>query len=577
MNRNILIPALLPLAFAASAKAQEPGDSELSSAQSQSAAAPDPSAEEPAPSAVAEPNTTQSVERTEPSLGGQAVGRRGSSQAREGSIPELRGSSRPSQRQGLGLDPGAPQAVGMIGGVSPSFGEAPAHEGDWLFDIHGYLQLPLRIGINERSDPGAGQKKTVLHTPPVIPGSYGDFDYTGVTPNPWAQLNFSYGSSNITGTVIIAARTVSNANGYFHPPDQLGINDAYVSYHPGDGDDQVQFVANVGAFANRYGIMGQFDLGPYGTPLIARVAGMGATGTLKMDLGGVETFFEGGFTGQLNKAPLAVEPAGWNGYSDPNAGTSYVAHGHAAAKLGGSVHLGVHAIYAFAQDDRATTTTQKDGNIGVYGADARFTLKKWGHLYLGYGHTRAKTSRSVSSVLRVLGSGGGKGLMEQYFGLNSEGTGNLNTFGFQYDFSLGNFFHAPKPFSGRGPDVVLGAFGVGTYVSSPVPEFDQVFKFKYGLGGTYTFLPFMGVGARYDSVMPDSSNSELSHSIISPQLIFKSDWASQDQVTLQYSRYIYGDDVVPARDPAAPPSIDGSEEVLSPDQNVVMLMATMWW
>lgn len=614
MKRNLVLSALLPLTVSTVALAQQeprspsseeeapgkassqeggevdeeavpPAAVEETPADSEAQSAVDESSSEDA-EAGAEPsepkeNVSPQDEPTEaePTSSGDSGNKAPKSQKklREGSIPELRGSSRPNQRTGLGLDPGAPQAVGLIGGITPSFGQPASHEDDWLFDIHGYLQLPLRIGFNQREEPQDGQKKTVLHTPPLTPGNYGDFDYTGVNPDPWAQLNFTYGSSNITGTVIIAARTVSNANGYFHPPDQLGINDAFVSYHPSGEDDEFRFSVDVGAFANRYGIMGQYDLGPYGTALIARVAGMGATGTTFFKVGDLNATVEGGFTGQLNKAPLAVEPAGWNGYADPNAGTSYVGHGHAAFEWGGLMQLGLHGIYAFSQDDRATTTTQKDGNIGVYGGDLRFTMKRFGHLYMGYAHTVSRTARSVSRVIRVLGAPGGLGLMNEYFGSESEGTGNLNTFGLQYDFSLGNYLRSPKSFSGHGPDLVGSLFGVGTVVSSPVPEFDDVMKLKYGLGATYTFLSFMGVGARYDLAMPDVSDGDTSFATISGRLIFKSDWGSQDQVSLQYSRYLYGSDVVPADDPAAPPTLEGEADVIQPDANVVSLMATMWW
>jgi len=495
---------------------------------------------------------------------------------RKDSIPDLRGAFRPTQRSTLGLDPGSPQAVGTVGGTTPSFGEKPTNKHDWLFDIHGYLLLPLRVGMNERTDPAPGQKKLVLHTPPSVPGNYSSFEYTGVNPDPWSQLNFSYGSSNVTATVIVAARTISNANGYFNPPDQLGINDAFITFHPGGSKDE-SFAINVGAFASRYGIMGQYDLGAYGTSLIGRVSGVGAAGTGRFKLGSVKMAAEAGLMGQLTKAPVGVEPAGWNGYTDPNVGTSFAAHAHLGAELSESVELGGHLIHTFSQDDRATNTTQKDGSISVYGADARFSMKRFGHLYLGYAHTEARTSRAVSSVIRVLGAPGGAGLMNEYFGERSEGTGSLDTFGLQYDFSLGNFSRYPKPFDGKGPDLVVSAFTVGTIASSPVEESDGVMKLKYGVAGTYSFLSWLGAGARYDLVMRDASDADAHHAIVSPRLVFKSDWGARDQVVLQYSRYFYGDSVTAAPPLGAPTDGEGALPSSSPDENVVSLTASMWW
>lgn len=486
-------------------------------------------------------------------------------------VPELRGADRPSQRRTIGLEPSAPQATALPGGVTPAFGQKSRNSSDWIFDIHGFLQLPLRVGLNEREDPGPGQKRTVLHTPPVTPGDFPTFEYTSVVPDPWAQLNLSYGNDSVTASIIIAARTVSNANAYFDPADQLGINDAFITFHPRPGKIATWNI-HVGAFANRYGIMGEYDMGRYGTPLLARVGGVGATGTGKFDLDGVSMAAELGVVGQLNKSPVGVEPAGWNGFSDPNAGTSFAAHGHGSVGFGRTLTLGVNAIYAFARDDRATSVTQKDGNIGVYGGDLRLTLRRFGHLYLGYGHTRARTSRSVSGVIRVLNAPGGYGLMEEYFGLQSEGTGQLHTFGAQYDFSLGNVLRYPKPFNGNGPDLVFTAFGIGTRVSSPVPERDGAFKLKYGGGLTYAFLKYMALGLRGDGVHPDLRDATRNHGIISPQLIFKSGWGSRDQVVIQYSGFFYGENSVartgypPQRDPT-----------VALDRHVISLIGSVWW
>lgn len=486
-------------------------------------------------------------------------------------IPALRGALRPTQHETIGLQPGAPQAVGITGGVTPAFGTQPSNASDWAFDIHGFLLLPLRIGFNKRDNPGDGQKVSVLHTPPVVPGDFQTFEYSGVNPDPWAQLNFSYGNKLATATIIIAARTVSNANSYFNPADQLGINDAFITFHP-DLEGDFKFRAHVGAFANRYGIMGEYDMGRYGTPVIARVSGVGATGTGTFQLGEVEVNAEAGVMGPLNKAPVGVEPAGWNGFTDPNAGTTFAVHGHLAAGLSEEVTLGAHVIHSFARDDRATTTDQKDGRINVFGVDMRASMRRYGHLFLGYGLTDAKTARSVSNVVRVLNAPGGLGLMEEYFGLESEGTGKLHTFGAQYDMSLGNLLRYPQTFNGKAPDLVFSAFTMGTAVESPVPEFDGVFKFKYGAEATYSFLRWMGAGLRYDRVMPDTSDASQTHAILSPRLIFKSDWASRDQVILQYSRYFNGSNTAVVD--GYPPEKD---RTIDPDSDVVSLTASIWW
>lgn len=597
-SRNVIFTALGALLWAHPALAQEAGKPAATPDTSGTAAVPNkPDAaasessvdSEETPSATAEggavagenSEVSEPVEETqaeaapEPEVEVQAeevVSEEESLHVNPDAVPDLRKAKQPSQRYSIGLEPSAPQATAIAGGVTPAFGQPSQSSSDWVFDIHGLLLLPLRVGINERENPQAGQKSTVLHTPPVTPGDLETFEHTGTTPDPWAQLNFSYGNRDVTATVIIAARTISNANSYFDPSDQLGINDAFITFHP-KSEGKAKYNVHVGAFANRYGIMGEYDLGRYGTPTLARLGGMGATGTGSFELSDtVQLSTEIGVMGQLNKTPVGVEPAGWNGYSDPNAGTSFVGHAHAALGLGESVTVGAHAMSAFAQDDRATTTTQKDGRISVYGADLRLSMHRYGHFYFGYGLTDAKTSRSVSSVIQVLNARGGLGLMREYFGLESEGTGQLNTFSAEYDLSLGNLLRYPNTYDGEGPDFVISGFGIGTAVNSPVPTADGVFKLKYGTELTYSFIKWMGAGLRYDRVLPDTKDSTQTHAIISPRLIFKSDWASRDQVTLQYSGYLYGSNSAPVV--GTPPAKDPT---VKPDNHVVSLTASMWW
>lgn len=482
----------------------------------------------------------------------------------------------------LGLAPGSPQITALPGGVTPSFGQSSQMANDWRFDFHGMLLTPLRIGINERENARAGQKVTTLHTPPRTPERFESFEYSGVVPDPWVQLNFSYGNKDVTATVVVAARSVAAGNAFFHPPDHIGINDAFLTFRL-PVDPKIAFTLDVGAFANSYGTMGEYDLGRYGTPLMFRVSGAGfvARGDTVLNPDFTLTT-ELGFKGQLNKAPVGVEPAGWNGFADPNQGSSFAAHGHALLDYQHQAAFGLHYVTAFAQDDRAARQpSNPDGNIGVLGADARFSIGCAGHLYAGFGWTKAETARSVSGVLRVLNARGGTGLMEEYFGPDSnDGTGSMTTLGAQYDFSLGNVLRHRSNTIGQGPDLVTSVFGIYTSVNSDdtsvddqgVSLYDGVGKLKYGGEVTYSFWKWLAASVRYDRVLPNLDDTDRTHAILSPRLIFHSDWSSQDQVVLQYSRWFTGSkstvfEGYPAeRDPT-----------ITPDQDTLVLSASMWW
>ena len=57
-------------------------------------------------------------------------------------------------------------------------------------------------------------------------------------------------------------------------------------------------------------------------------------------------------------------------------------------------------------------------------------------------------------------------------------------------------------------------------------------------------------------------------------MIFSSDWNSQDQITIQHSRYFYGSRVL-ARNPAYDPN--DLANYSKPDESTLSLHATMWW
>jgi hypothetical protein len=565
------------LAFTASAFAQEAADEPVPDTDTQGELEPAEPELEPAEKPEPEPEPEPAAPPKEPEREPEEPKRKAAPAPApgepeldqdEGLEAEVEGTTR--REATLGLAPGAPQVATLPGGVTPAYGAESVTQQDWRFNFHGFLTLPLRIGIDERENAAVGQKTTTLHTPPRVPGDFETFEYTTVVPEPWAQLNFSYGNPTVTATVVVAARTVANAEHFFNPPDHIGINDAFLSFtFP---SEKSAFDLHVGGFAVPYGNMGEYDLGRYGTPVIARVGGMGVLGTGRFDLGSVDIVTEAGFHGQLTKAPVGAEPAGWNGFADPNVGSSFVAHGHGAIGFSGLAQVGLHYLYTFVQDDRATPGATPDGNIGVLGADARLTMGRFGHLYVGGALTDAETAAGISPVIRILNTGGGPELVEEYFGPDSGGTGKLTTLGAQYDLSLGTLLRYPAKFEGDGPDIVLSGFGMFTSVDSDDPAFDGISKVKYGAEVGYSMLSWFGPALRYDRVIPDTDDNSQTHAVITGRLIFRSDFNAQDQVVLQYSRFINGSGTTvkegypPVRDPT-----------IEPDENMVSLSASMWW
>jgi hypothetical protein len=527
-----------------------------------------PAAPKPAEPAPAAPANTEPAASTSPAPANTPA----AAPVPAASSPEeAKAKAEPApSRRFLGMGVGTPDTGALPGRFKPSFGAPPRAVSDYRFDFHGYLNVPLRAGANKREDPTEYQYETVLHGKPLVPDDFERFEHTGNVPEPWVQLAFSYGNSRAVATVIIAARTVSNASGYFNPPTQLGINDAWVTFTPGFGNLDLQF--DVGGFSERYGGMGEYDLGRYDTPVIARVGGVGETARLRYPISEKLMFLaEHGVMGQLDKAPLGVEPAGWNDFADPNVGTTFAHHAHLGLNLADTGRLGLHYVGAFARDDRTSPST-RDGSITVLGADASAQFAPFGRLFLGVGHTSADDARSVSPVVRVLNTSGGLGLMEEYLGPASNGNGSLLTLATQYDVSIGEIVRSPDPYSGYAPDVFVTLFGMYTSVSSDDEAYDGVGKLKYGGELTYSMLSWLALSTRYDRVVANLDEDNQTYAVVSPKLILRSDYNSQDQVTLQYSRWFYGSGVNVRT--GYPPREDAS---IVPDENTFSLTASMWW
>jgi hypothetical protein len=472
----------------------------------------------------------------------------------------------------LGLDPSVPQVAALPGGMTPAFGQRAAGDEGWRFDFHGLLTVPLRAGLNTRENPGPGQSRNVLHAPPIVPDDFDTFSHTGVVPTPYVQLNFAYGSPTIAGNVSVLARQPSVSAGVFDPPSQAGINDAFLRLQP-DLGQAVRAQIYVGAFTSRYGVMGEYDEGRYGTPLIARLHGAGENILVSFGLSqDFRVMLEQGILGNGNKAGAGITPDGWNDFADPSVGTTLVNHWHLGLGYRGLVTLGGHFISAWCQDDYATGTLGPDGTIKVFGGDLRLTLGRFGHLYFAASRTDADHSRTVGRMIEVLNTRGGQGLIDNYLGPASEGTGKLTTFGAQYDLSLGRLLSYPVLFSPEGPDIVLSLFGMQTYVRSDDALYDRVTKRKFGAEASYGLLSWLAVSTRYDRVTPKVDNERYSFAVLSPRVIFRSDWNSTDQVVLQYSHWFNGS-LTTVRT-GYPPRDDPSA---IPDEDMISLSASMWW
>jgi hypothetical protein len=104
-------------------------------------------------------------------------------------------------------------------------------------------------------------------------------------------------------------------------------------------------------------------------------------------------------------------------------------------------------------------------------------------------------------------------------------------------------------------------------------------KLKAGAQVLYTPLPVVSVGARFDEVQPNMDDSTHSFWVITPKLIFRTEFVTHEQVTVQYQYYGYGswyDN--PTTTLPYPYGQAGNLWVpLKPDKHTFTIAASMWW
>jgi hypothetical protein len=485
----------------------------------------------------------------------------------------------------VGLSPFSPQRYSALpGGIAPSFG-APELGRGWRFEFHGYLQAGLRAGIGTRDNALEGQRKTTLHGDPVVAGgSWGWFDHSQTVPSPWTQLNFIYGTDRVQATAIIGAWSLSEsmeAAGFWQAPAAQGITTAFLTFTPDVAP--VALRINSGVFQDRYGAMAQYSEGAYGASLIGSIQGVGTTATLELPFEGDFTVrAEAGFKGHLNRPPIGIFPDGSNEHARVYEGSTYAAHAHVGGTYA-DITPSLHFIHSFSQDDLPDpkddpltpfneSFVRKDGSLQTLGADVRMDAKRFGYFYLGAASTRGTNAKTVGRLVTILNSGSGKEFMERFWGFDSDGNGTIFLTGGQYTLSLGTLLRHPIEFWGDAPDLIVSVFGIYGHVTSSAALFDDKHMVKYGTELTYSFLPWLAASGRFDHVIPDTTNGSRSFAVLSPKLIFRTDWKTRESLTLQYAGYLLGSEVV----------VRGDNRLLNtpsgePDHHMLSLFATMWW
>ena len=451
---------------------------------------------------------------------------------------------------GLGLSPYAPQTPALPGGLTVPF-SAPAPSDEWTFNFWGYMSAALRVSRGSRDFATADQHTTTFHTYPKIVDAYGMFNGTNTPQGSWVDLTFEYGNRIVTSHVKISTWRPTVGADWTPLGSQNIFQDAYLSFKVPLG--KLNLGATVGAFRNTYGGLGQYDVGRYNAAIIGSPFGLGETLTARYDIDGTYTLFlEDGIMGRLGKTPPGAPGiVSVDGAFNPSIPSSWVHHAHAGVARQASVPLvlGLHWLRNWAQDERdqrddprtpfLDESRRPDPRMDVYGADFRMLDNYLGNFAVAASYADAKYATLLTG-LNFFGAYNGEQMTKRFFGPRAGGTAKMLVTGIEYNLAWARLLRHPVDFDGNGPELVTSVFANYAAIDSQDPDFDGRKLFKFGAEITYRFFSWLALSGRYDRVAPNSKDNEETFDVISPKIIFKSDWLSHEQVTLAYTRWFYG-------------------------------------
>ena len=388
--------------------------------------------------------------------------------------------------------------------------EAPAQTtkalevGDVRFELHGYARMPLAA-------------QTTPREPYLVDNDYylSGFAYTRLYEPDWSELFFSATHGNYKAEFGLFASLYSDyASARLE--NQLGVAQASVTATHFMNVEPL--TVQLGVFWDRFGYIEPYDTYVYG----------------RTHQGGVKVAYELPGGGRV-QAGIGMHQA----QLQQNLGLTPIAHVAGAYPIPRvpGLELGAYTLRTWTRDKRQLSPI-KDGTMWVTGLDARYKLPgERGTAYLAFGYYRMDHVLYLAPALEVMHSTGGRGLTENFLGVDAsdDGSGRMYTLATDVKVKLTDRIGAR-------------AFGMTTWVRSPqIDEMDPMLNrdrrlyLKWGAEPSYLIIPQLRASARYDRVVLDIYDAENSFRVLSPRLTFPLDtWG---ELFFMYSHYWYGDKV----------------------------------
>jgi hypothetical protein len=485
--------------------------------------------------------------------------------------------------------------------------EKPAAEpSGWRTEVHGYFRAPISLGISSRPSPddSMGPSKTQISYGPnrVFDWNYYSFAYTRLQEQDWAELFVHAKKQHVDAAIGWMGYWFQGAG--FRNPDAAWLPGmAYLTLDTDlklsdDLNPNVAFT--VGAWWPKFGYFEKYD-----TYTLGRFRQIGEQGQLTIPftpdvtvtlIEGFGTARDGSYNFTINNiSPLYAAQTNLDLMAWVNLQLVY-------QKI---LDVSLHANTEWTADPNLNPgmdmmpksyTAQSEAHLSVAGAEMHLRLPYAGHLWLSPSYISVRNGWALGQGTEVMHSLGGTSFAQNYLALtnsptDSTGSGSLLAFGFLYENSLSEVLGKPR--GSMLPDLTVSLFGLYAGASLDLPDTttlrsfnflknDKLKQFKYGADATVQLADWVAFMLRGDIVNYDLDQNGYLFAAITTRLQFASHFLSSERIYVQYTRYIYGDNIVlNANWPWSTSLVQGSSVIQQsaaysmkkPDENVVKLQS----
>ncbi len=466
----------------------------------------------------------------------------------------------------------------------------------WHTEVSGYFRAPIALGISSRPAPDnmTGPKVSQVSYGPnrTVDATYFSFAYTRLQEQDWAEVFIHEKKKHVDAVV--------GWMGYWY--QSAGFRNPDASWVPGmayltlDTDFEVaglkpNVAATMGAWWPSFGSFPKYDTYTLGR---FRQIGEQVTLTVPVNEGLTLAVVEGFGTSRDGSFNYGSPP-----FYGAIVGLDLIAWANARVTYGKYVDAGLHYNTEWTTDPNLTQNTipgdksygqLRKAHLTTLGAELSLSAPYVGRLWISPSYVHVRQGWALANGgTEVMHSLGGAGIAANYMAYNgspddSTGSGSLSNLGFLYENTLSGV-QGRSPGSAR-PEVTLNVFGLLASASLDLPATsrltqDRIKQFKWGADVTLQALDWLGIMLRYDTVNYDMDHGGYIYAAITPRVELSSHVLSGERMYIQYSRYIYGDNMKLNKTwPWGAPLVAGSNVLQqgpysdkTPDEDVVKLQA----